>query len=42
MIHHYMQRGFTHDYLLGLPLTEQQFYTASMELYLEEEAAKWK
>ncbi len=36
-MHHYTQRGFTLDYLLGLGVEERMFYIASMEKALEEQ-----
>lgn len=42
MIHHYLQRGFSDEFLLNLTPTQKQFYMASMELYYEEEIAKYR
>ena len=42
MIHHYLQKGFTDEYILNLPLERKLFYMASMILSFEEEAARIK
>ena len=42
MLHHYMQRGFKPAYIINLPVAEKLFFKASMELFLEEENARWE
>lgn len=42
MLHHYLQRGFSDEFLLNLSPVQKIFYMSSMELYYEEEAAKYK
>jgi hypothetical protein len=41
MLHHYMQRGHTLDYLLNLGESEKLFYQASLLLYEDEETKRW-
>ncbi|MCG8501403.1 MAG: hypothetical protein MJB12_13485 [Firmicutes bacterium] len=40
MLHHYLQRGITPEYILNMSRTERMFYFASMEKYFEEEQEK--
>lgn len=42
MLHHYLQKGYSHDFILDLTETEKIFYKASMEVKLEDEAEKLK
>lgn len=42
MIHHYLQRGFTFEYILSRTFTEKQFMIASINLFNEEEAKKFR
>lgn len=42
MLHHYLQKGFAHEYILNLSNLEKVVYKASMELALEEEAERMK
>ena len=42
MLHHYLQRGFTDEHILSLSPTQKAFYSASMVLYYEEEAKKYR
>ena len=42
MLHHFLQRGIQPESIINLPLTEKMFYRASMDLYIEEETAKYK
>lgn len=42
MLHHYLQRGFTDEYILSLPPARKAFYAASMNLYYEEEAERYR
>ena len=42
MIHHYLQRGFSDEYILNLDTEQKYFYMASMLLYFEEERDKFK
>lgn len=41
MIHHYLHKGHELNYLVNLPYTEKMLLKASMELFIEEENAKW-
>lgn len=38
LLHHYIQKGFSLDYLLNLTVTEKLFFKASLEQYHEERA----
>lgn len=40
MIHYYLQKGFSHEKILGLNYVEKAFYTASMELEIEREVGE--
>ncbi len=42
MLHHYLQRGFTDEYLLNLSPMRKMFYISSMKLFYEEEEAKYR
>ncbi|QNB48211.1 hypothetical protein BR63_19210 [Thermanaerosceptrum fracticalcis] len=42
MLHHYLQKGITPEYILGLDWTTRLFYQASMEVWLKEEGEKLK
>lgn len=42
MVHHYLQRGVPPEKVINLPHAEKLFYRASMELYFEEEAEKYR
>jgi len=42
MLHHFLQRGIKPEYIMNLPLTEKMFYRASMDLFIEEETAKYR
>lgn len=42
MMHHYLQRGFTDEYILSLSSAQKAFYLASMVLYYEEEAERYR
>lgn len=41
MYHHYIQKGFTFEYLSSMPYDERLFMMASMEQHFEEEQARW-
>ena len=41
MIHHYLKKGVTVDYMLNVSPSERFFMFASMEKELEDEKAKW-
>ncbi|WP_281489859.1 hypothetical protein [Viridibacillus sp. FSL H7-0596] len=41
MYHHFLQKGITLDYSLNVMEDERLFMQASMDLYFEEEKAKW-
>ena len=42
LIHYYLQRGFTPEYIMNLSFLEKQFFTASAELETERENEKWQ
>jgi hypothetical protein len=41
MIHHYLQKGFSHEYLLNLGPVEKLLYKASIDLYFDELRTKF-
>lgn len=42
MLHHYLQLGFSHEFILNLSPIDKHFYNASMLLRIEEEKEKMK
>ena len=38
LLHHYVQKGFSIEYLLNLSVAEKLFFRASLEQYHEERA----
>jgi len=42
MLHHYLQRGITPEYILNLNVVDRLFYKASMEIQLKEEGERVK
>lgn len=42
MLHHYLQKGITPEYILSLNIYERLFYIASMELELKKEGERVK
>ena len=42
MLHHYLQRGIKPEDVINLPLAEQIFYKASLEVYLEEREREYR
>lgn len=41
LLHHYVQKGITFEYLANMPSDEKLLMKASMEKYYEDEKAKW-
>ena len=42
MICHFLNRGILPETVINLPLTEKVFYKACYEIYVEDEAEKYK
>ena len=42
MLHHYLQKGILPEQIINRPISEQVFFKASLEVYLEEREREYR